>query len=95
MAEGSREGHDKAAGCAGAPVVSAVCMLASGYSSLALAIAVLEQHVSAEDAFLLSRLEEEFQAESWGRDEEADARTEKLADEILAAGHFLDLLKAG
>jgi len=72
--------------------LAAACILSSGFSSLVLAFAVLENHLSAEDAFLLSRLEEEFQAETWGRDAETDARMEKMADEILGAARFLDLL---
>ena len=74
--------------------LSACCLLASGFSSLALMLAVLEKYVAAAEAFRLSRLEEESQAETWGRDPESDARAEKLKSEILAASEFLDLLDA-
>jgi len=72
--------------------LSACCLLASGFSSLVLMLAVLEKHISAEKAFHLSRLEEESQAEVWGRDPEADARAERLKAEILATAQFLGLL---
>ena len=72
--------------------LSACCLLASGFSSIALMLAVLEKHIDGNEAFRLSRLEEESQAETWGRDSEADARAERLKAEILAASQFLDLL---
>ena len=72
--------------------LSAACMLAASFSSVALAIAVTEQNLTAEKAFQLSRLEEEQQAETWGRDFEADKRAAKMQEEIIAAGRFLDLL---
>lgn len=74
--------------------LSALCILSSGYSSLALALAVVEKHLDAAEAFRLSRLEEESQAEQWGRDAEADQRAERLKEEIVAAGQFLRLLDA-
>ena len=74
--------------------LSASCLLASGFSSLALMLAVLERHIDGAEGFRLSRLEEESQAETWGRDEEADARAARLREEILAASRFLDLLDA-
>lgn len=40
--------------------------------SLVLGLAVLKGRLSADEAFALSRIDEEFQAERWGRDEEAD-----------------------
>ena len=73
--------------------LSAACVLASGFSSLALTLAVLKKYLNAEDAFALSRLEETFQAETWGQDEEAEAQTERLHSEILDAGRFLELLE--
>ena len=72
--------------------LSACCLLSSGMSSLALMLAVLEKHIDAREAFRLSRLEEESQAETWGHDSEADARAARLQEEIIAAAEFLDLL---
>jgi len=74
--------------------LAAFCVLSSGYSSLVLAVAVCEQHLSAEEAFSLSRLEEDYQAQEWGRDSEAESRALKMKAEIVAAGQFLHLLKA-
>ncbi len=73
--------------------LSALCVLASLFSSLALALAVLEKRANAKDAFALSRLEEESQAQAWGRDAQADARARKMQEEIMAAAHFLRLLE--
>jgi len=74
--------------------LSAACLLASGLSSLALALAVLEKRVDAAEAFRLSRLEEEAQAERWGRDADSDGRAQRLKDEVLTAERFLRLLDA-
>lgn len=73
--------------------LSAFCVLSSGFSSLVLAIAVFEGNMTAKEAFAISRLEEEAQAEKWGRDAEAEARAQKMQEEIIAAEHFLRLLK--
>ncbi len=75
--------------------LAAFCILASGFSSLALALAVLEKHMDAKEAFRLSRLEEDTQAEQWGRDAEAAARAARLQAEILDAERFLRLLDRG
>lgn len=73
--------------------LSACCLLASGFSSLALMLAVVEGHIDAEEGFRLSRLEEDSQAEAWGVDDEAAARAQRLKGEILAAARFLRLLE--
>ena len=73
--------------------LSVFCILASGFSSLVLAIAVCEGYINASDAFFISRLEEEAQAEQWGRDDEAEARTQNMKKEIIDAERFLHLLK--
>jgi len=74
--------------------LAACCVLGSCLSSLVLAVAVLEKHVNAVEAFRLSRLEEEAQAAAWGRDSEADQRAERLKREIVSAAEFLGLLEA-
>lgn len=73
--------------------LASFCVLSSGFSSLVLALAVVEEYITAEQAFALSRLEEDHQAEAWGRDEEAEVRTQKMKTEILDAERFLNLLK--
>ncbi len=72
--------------------LSACGVLASFYSSLVLALAVMEKRLSAEDAFYLSRLEEIFQGEKWGEDEATAMRAGRILEEIKAARRFLDLL---
>ena len=62
--------------------------------ALALALAVLETHVDAAEAFRLSRLEEESQAEAWGRDADSDGRAARLKGGIMAAARLLGLLNA-
>lgn len=72
--------------------LSALCVLAAACSSLALAIAVVEGQVGAAESFHISRLEEEFQAEKWGHDEEAEQKAARVKREIVSAGQFLSLL---
>lgn len=74
--------------------LAACCTLASGYSSVVLALAVLEKQLPAARAYQLSRLEEEAQAEQWGRDEEAEERSRRMQAEIVETGLFLRLLEA-
>lgn len=75
--------------------LTALQSLAPCLGSLVLALAVVEGKVSAGEAFALSRLDETFQAERWGIDDEAKARTDGLRQEVLAAARMLDLLRAG
>jgi chaperone required for assembly of F1-ATPase len=63
--------------------------------SLVLALAVVEGLLEAEQAFELSRLDERFQAQLWGIDSEAKARSDGLRHEIVAAARLLDLLREG
>lgn len=72
--------------------LSVFCVLASLFSSLVLAIAVCEGKLSADKAFLLSRLEEEAQAAQWGKDEQVEARAAKMKEEAVIAERFLHLL---
>ena len=51
---------------------------AGGFTSLILALAVMKKHISVDDAFALSRLDELFQNEMWGEDKEA-LNSRKLA----------------
>jgi chaperone required for assembly of F1-ATPase len=41
--------------------------------SLILGLAVINGRISADDAHALSRIDDEYQAERWGRDEDSDA----------------------
>jgi chaperone required for assembly of F1-ATPase len=60
--------------------------------SLVIALALLEGRLDAEAAFAASQLDETFQIEAWGEDDEAAARRHALAADIAAAAKFLELL---
>ena len=57
--------------------------------SLVLALAILEGRLTAGEAFAASRLDEEYQAEKWGRDAGAELRARGLAAELDAAARFM------
>ena len=57
--------------------------------SLVLALALLEGRLTAEAAFAASSLDEEYQAEKWGRDAGAELRARTLAAELDAAARFM------
>ena len=56
--------------------------------SLVLALAVTDRRLSAEEAWRLSRLDEHWQAEVWGRDEEAGALEAARHEGFLHAERF-------
>jgi chaperone required for assembly of F1-ATPase len=60
--------------------------------SLILALALAEEEVNAEEAFAAATLDETFQAEKWGRDDEAGCRRERLLSELAACDRLLRLL---
>lgn len=62
------------------------------FGSLILALAVVRGHADARAALEASRLDERFQAEVWGRDEEAEQRRARIAEEVAALARFLALL---
>jgi len=74
-------------------VLTALHAIATLCGSLVLALAILEGRLTAEDAFALSRLDEEYQAEKWGRDAGAELRARALAAELDAAARFMRLAK--
>jgi chaperone required for assembly of F1-ATPase len=57
-------------------------VVASVTGSLVLALAVADGEVSGAHAFVLSRIDETYQAEKWGEDAEAAKRTAALAHEL-------------
>jgi chaperone required for assembly of F1-ATPase len=67
--------------------------LATGASgSLVIALALGEGRLDAAEAFAASQLDESFQIEAWGEDEEQARRRRALAGDIAAAARFLSLL---
>lgn len=59
--------------------------------SLVLGLAVLSGRIDAAEAHRLSRLDEEFQAEQWGRDAEADAAAEGRREAMAVAERLFRL----
>ena len=60
--------------------------------SLVLGLAVAEGRLGAPEAWRVSRLDEDFQAEEWGRDEEAEAAAEGRRRAFLGAARLLGML---
>lgn len=59
--------------------------------SLILALSVTRKHLPAGDAWLLSRLDEHWQIEQWGDDEEASAHEALKRTAFLNAARFYEL----
>jgi chaperone required for assembly of F1-ATPase len=74
--------------------LTALHVLASVSGSLVLGLAVLDGRLSAAEAFALSRLDETYQAEKWGRDHEAEQRAARLAAEMEHAARLVRLSRA-
>jgi chaperone required for assembly of F1-ATPase len=62
------------------------------YGSALLAFALAEGELGGETAFDLSRLDEAFQAERWGLDEEAQRRTEAMRAEAVMLDAWFEAL---
>ncbi len=63
--------------------------------SLVLALATAAKALPADDAWPLSRLDELWQIEQWGPDEEAETLSARKQAEFLRAARTLDLLGTG
>jgi chaperone required for assembly of F1-ATPase len=74
--------------------LSALQSLTTVTGSLTLALAVTAGRLTAAEAFALSRLDEDYQAEKWGADHEAQTRAEGLAREAEMAGKFIALARS-
>jgi chaperone required for assembly of F1-ATPase len=61
--------------------------------SLVAALAVLEGAISPEQAWNAVTVDERWQAEQWGEDSEAQLALENRRRDLMAAAHFLALLK--
>jgi chaperone required for assembly of F1-ATPase len=62
--------------------------------SLVAGLAVIENAISAEDAWQAVSIDERWQVEQWGDDAEAVAALDNRHRDFLAAARFLDLLDA-
>jgi chaperone required for assembly of F1-ATPase len=56
------------------------------------ALALIERHIGADEAFVISHLDELFQAQKWGRDTEAEQRRSRILTELNAVDTFVALL---
>ncbi|KFI27593.1 ATPase [Haematobacter missouriensis] len=61
--------------------------------SLILGLAVAEGRLAPEEAWDLSRLDEDWQAEIWGRDEQAEAQAAQRRTDFLDAARFMSLYR--
>lgn len=62
--------------------------------SLVIALALIRGRVDADTAFELSQLDESYQMERWGNDEEAARRRRNIREEIRSAAAFLVLARS-
>ncbi len=62
--------------------------------SLVLALAVSEKHLSAEHVWPLSRIDEAWQEDQWGPDEEATKHANIKRGDFLKAADLLDLVES-
>ncbi len=60
------------------------------YGSTVLSMAVMEKHISGSQAFELSRVDNLYQIEQWGEDEEAAEIAANLSAEVSALCRILD-----
>jgi chaperone required for assembly of F1-ATPase len=74
--------------------VTAMHMATAACGSLVIALALAEERLDAAAAFAAAQLDESFQIEAWGEDQEQTGRRRALAAEIEAAAQFLALLRA-
>lgn len=72
--------------------LAAVDWASARTGSFVLALALIEDRMNADTAFAAAQLDELYQAEKWGRDAEAEARRNRLLDELKAAERFVHLL---
>lgn len=63
--------------------------------SLILGLAVIRGRIDAAEAFRISRIDEDFQTERWGQDEEAQAAAQGRKDAMLVAERFWRLSRRG
>jgi chaperone required for assembly of F1-ATPase len=69
------------------------CVMQSS-GSLTVALAMVAGHIDADAAFAISQLEETYEIERWGEDEEASRRRDRIREEIRSAAAFLALARA-
>lgn len=68
--------------------------MTTAMGSLILGFSVFDGFKTPDEAFDLSLLDEDHQADLWGRDEEAEARRARLREEVRSAHRLISLLDA-
>ncbi len=71
--------------------LAALHLATGACGSLVIVLALIEGRIDAAEAFAASQLDESFQIEAWGEDEEQARRRRALAEDIAAAARFLSL----
>jgi chaperone required for assembly of F1-ATPase len=74
--------------------LTGLAMTASAAGSLVIGLAVLDNHLTVEAAFAASQVDEMFQVERWGEDDEAADHRAQLLEDFRDTGRFLTLIKA-
>lgn len=74
-------------------VLSGLYQLTTGFGSLIIALAVVEERIDVEKGTELAQLDELFQAERWGEDSEAVARRGTVARNMADAARFVALCR--
>jgi chaperone required for assembly of F1-ATPase len=79
--------------------LDADCLAALGVmvpimGSLVLGLAIAETELDAPEAFRLSALDDAFQEENWGRDEDAVAKLTRAAEEVKLAARYVLLTRS-
>ncbi len=75
------------------PALAALGVAVPALGSLVLGLAMAAFRLDAATAFALATLDENFQAELWGREDAAEERRRHIREEIAVAGHFLALVR--
>jgi chaperone required for assembly of F1-ATPase len=73
--------------------LAALHVLVTVSGSLVLGLAVVARRLAAEDAFRLSRIDEDWQIAHWGEDAEAALVARRRREEFMTADLFLTLLE--
>ena len=61
--------------------------------SLVIGIALIEQRLNVDEAWVASQIEETWQIEHWGEDEEATQRRDGLREELVNASRLFSLVR--
>ena len=75
------------------PALTALDLAVRASGSLILGLALSESHIDAETTFAAAQLEESFEIERWGVDEEQAQRRAALSADIALAERFWTLLR--